>query len=124
MFQTKEEQLIDDLIEIVHTLLGNQQADAEIGDERWKEAEAISDRVEEITAWLRQPKCEKCDQRDNGVMFHDDLDRYLCCTSWIKLNGAVIQCDSGFATAEGHAGPHYHFTHDESPSGGVVRVTW
>ena len=46
------------------------------------------------------------------------------CTSWIKLNGVVIQCDSGFATAEGHAGPHYHFDKDESPKGGTVRLTW
>ena len=78
MFSTKEESAVDDLLEIVHELIGTVQADAEVGDERWNEAMVLSERVETIESFFRQPKCEKCDDRDNGVHFNGDFDRYLC----------------------------------------------
>lgn len=49
-----EEQYIHDLIEIVYTLIGNQQTDSEVGDERWREADELSERVEAIDTWIRK----------------------------------------------------------------------
>ena len=79
MFSTKEESAIEDLMGIVHELLGMVQADAEIGDERWEEASAISERVETIESLFRRPQCDRCGQRNDSVFFgNGDADRYLC----------------------------------------------
>ena len=54
MFSPREASAIEDLIGIVHELLGMVQADAEVHDERWNEAERISDDLDDIECVLRE----------------------------------------------------------------------